>query len=500
MRQHIGLNVPALIGARALTVGTSGVTRTPIRKFAFITLAALLLAGSFVQPDRALATYPGTNGLVVITKTTGIVHQNEMLFGIYALKPGAWATYEPILTSETVSFHDPVLSPDGSKIAFRMGIRYYRLGVVNVDGTGLRELSTLDTQSSPTWSPDGRRLAFGARAAITGRYDLHVVNLDGSGLTRITDGPGHSIGAEWAAGDARIFYGFSQTIGSQSTLYSVRSNGTDPRQVSSEPESGFTVSPDGETVAVGIVDEHGDIQIHVMTATGGDNRQLTSGSGQSQPQSFSPDGSRILFYSNISGDHGGFYHMATDGSDVRTLAEGDEVRSADWGQTHFVDAETSKFRTDIYWALDEKITVGCRVGRFCPKGLVNRDQLASFVVRALKLPAASRDYFTDDNGNKHEGAINALAQAGITVGCGGTRYCPKGVVNRDQLATFMVRAFDLPPSTTDYYSDDDGNKHEPNINALAASDITRGCGPDSYCPDGAVTREQMTAFLRRASR
>jgi hypothetical protein len=91
-----------------------------------------------------------------------------------------------------------------------------------------------------------------------------------------------------------------------------------------------------------------------------------------------------------------------------------------------------------------------------------------------------------------------LAEAEITVGCTATTYCPGSPVRRDQMASFLVRAFELAGSATDAYVDDDGNKHEARINALAASGITGGCAPTKYCPSAVVTRGQMAAFLHRA--
>ena len=164
----------------------------------------------------------------------------------------------------------------------------------------------------------------------------------------------------------------------------------------------------------------------------------------------------------------------------------------------FTDIHGSKFHQDILWIYDRGITVGCAGDHYCPDGHTTRAQMATFLTRALDLPPASRDYFTDDAGNKHEDRINRLAEAGITVGCGGTWFCPDGTVTREQMATFLVRAFDLPPSTHDHYTDDDDSKHEERINALAASRITHGCGPSVFCPSGSVTRAQMAAFLHRA--
>jgi len=166
--------------------------------------------------------------------------------------------------------------------------------------------------------------------------------------------------------------------------------------------------------------------------------------------------------------------------------------------TPFSDISDSKFKSDIDWAYNNGITVGCSDTKFCPKGLVTRDQMASFLARMFKLPATTRNYFTDDNGNRHEQAINRVAAAGITVGCDAGKYCPKGVVTRAQMASFIARADDLSTGGgRDYFWDDNGNRHEANIDRFAAAGITTGCGDYKFCPNGSVTREQMAAFLHR---
>jgi glucose/arabinose dehydrogenase len=164
----------------------------------------------------------------------------------------------------------------------------------------------------------------------------------------------------------------------------------------------------------------------------------------------------------------------------------------------FTDVASSPFLDEIVWIAREGITGGCGGGRFCPSTLVTREQMASFLARALNLPAATRDYFTDDEGSQHEADINRLARAGISGGCSAGRFCPTDTVTRAQMASFLVRALDLPPGTTDAFADDEGNIHEASINALARSGITGGCGPGRYCPSASVTREQMAAFLKRA--
>ena len=83
--------------------------------------------------------------------------------------------------------------------------------------------------------------------------------------------------------------------------------------------------------------------------------------------------------------------------------------------------------------VEEGITLGCSADPplYCPDDDVRRDQMASFLARAMNLPDSVTDWFPDDNGNTHEGAINSIADAGITLGFGdGTQvarlvdHCP----------------------------------------------------------------------------
>lgn len=170
----------------------------------------------------------------------------------------------------------------------------------------------------------------------------------------------------------------------------------------------------------------------------------------------------------------------------------------------FTDIATSTFLDAIHWIFYEGITVGCGSGRFCPTASVTRAQMALFIMRGFDVPPATpgNDYFVDDNGVTGEGAINALAEAGITGGCDTARklFCPTARVTRAQMALFLDRAIEppLPLTSEDFFDDDDGKTGEAAINRLAAAGITGGCGPRKYCPTANVTRGQMAAFLRRA--
>jgi glucose/arabinose dehydrogenase len=127
----------------------------------------------------------------------------------------------------------------------------------------------------------------------------------------------------------------------------------------------------------------------------------------------------------------------------------------------------------------------------------------------LTLPAAAQlppgGTFTDDDGNTHEGNIEAIAAEGITRGCNppfNDHFCPDDFVTRGQMAAFLVRAFDLTESSHDGFVDVPSSHTFVNdIVRLASEGIARGCNPpanDRYCPDDFVTRGQMAAFIVRA--
>ena len=183
---------------------------------------------------------------------------------------------------------------------------------------------------------------------------------------------------------------------------------------------------------------------------------------------------------------------------VRFGATGGSVVVEAQDRTCVNDYSSSIFANDIAWAFEQGITVGCAPNLFCTNSIVNREQMASFLARALHLPNATRDYFTDDNESEHEGNINRIAEAGITAGCTATRFCPRASVTREQMASFLARAFGLPYATNDYFGDDNNSDHEADINRIAQADITGGCATGRYCPRSNVTRGQMAAFLHRA--
>ncbi|MET0567338.1 MAG: CAP domain-containing protein [Acidimicrobiia bacterium] len=227
--------------------------------------------------------------------------------------------------------------------------------------------------------------------------------------------------------------------------------------------------------------------------------------------------------SNILGDYnyvgigtdtsGGYLYVTVvfvgRGDSTATDSPTDAIASETSGYNGtFADDEGNIHEPNIEVIAAEGITLGCNPPEnslYCPDDSVTRGAMAAFIARALGLPAVNGDHFNDDDASTFENAINRVAAAGITQGCNppeNSKFCPNRTMTRGEMAAFLVRAFDLPASATDYFGDDRGHIFEDAINRLGAAGITLGCNPpenSKFCPDDPIRRDQMATFLVRAS-
>ena len=147
------------------------------------------------------------------------------------------------------------------------------------------------------------------------------------------------------------------------------------------------------------------------------------------------------------------------------------------------------------------ITTGCTSNSYCPSDSVTRAQMATFLTRAMDLTPTSTSLFRDVASNGvHAPNIGALAEAGVTSGCESGLFCPDSSITRAQMATFLANALDLDTSSSKAGFGDvpSGGVHTGAINAIAEKGITKGCGSGRYCPTQSVTRAEMASFLVRA--
>ena len=173
----------------------------------------------------------------------------------------------------------------------------------------------------------------------------------------------------------------------------------------------------------------------------------------------------------------------------------------------FTDDDGSPFENAIEWLATSGVTKGCNPPtntRYCPDDPVTRAQMATFLTRALDLPAGSTTFSDVGGDNPFRKAIASLADAGITRGCNppsNTNFCPDEPVTRQQMAAFLTRALGLPNGSSSFSDVASDSPFRKAIASLADAGITRGCNPPSntrFCPDDPVTRGQMAAFLYRA--
>ena len=155
-------------------------------------------------------------------------------------------------------------SPDGQRIAYSSGwqghgsIHYNKIGVVNADGTGQRDLTTFGRSTEPAWAPDGQRIVFSSSPTnpsyISTPVDLQIINADGTGRTVLLDGD-----VDWMAntspswspdGQSIVFARFSPgtdwVMPGQSELFAVNADGTGLRRVITVPGGAF--APDWNPV------------------------------------------------------------------------------------------------------------------------------------------------------------------------------------------------------------------------------------------------------------
>lgn len=163
------------------------------------------------------------------------------------------------------------------------------------------------------------------------------------------------------------------------------------------------------------------------------------------------------------------------------------------------------------FAIDCIVSFGIASGRadgtYGPARPVRRDQMATFIANSLAavgvaLPEAPRDHFPDDDGNVHEPNIDALAELGVVGGKADGTYAPAETVTRAQMATFLVNAYETATGLTlravgDAFTDDEGNVHETNIDKAATAGIVAGTSETTYTPTAVVRRDQMASFLAR---
>jgi len=174
----------------------------------------------------------------------------------------------------------------------------------------------------------------------------------------------------------------------------------------------------------------------------------------------------------------------------------------------FVDVPSGhQFYSYVTSLVLQRITAGIGGGFYGVDMPILRQQMAVFLLKAkygycYTPPACTVQVFGDVPCSLIFAPwISQLVAEGITAGCGGGNYCPSSPVRRDQMAVFLLKAFEgatyNPPDCTTATFDDVPctSPFARWIYELVARAITAGCGGGNYCPMANNTRGQMAVFL-----
>jgi dipeptidyl aminopeptidase/acylaminoacyl peptidase len=213
---------------------------------------------------------------------------------------------------------DPQLSPDGKQIAFtrravdRVNDKWdTSIWVMNADGSRQRSL-TLGT--SPRWSPDGSKLLYLASGQPSGTQ-LWVRFMDGDGgatqLSRLTESPTEP---EWSPDGSMI--AFRMNVATRESWNIALPSAPKGAKWTEAPR--IVQRLNYRSDRVGFTDD-GYQHLFVMTADGGQARQLTTGNWNHSAARWTPDSKALLFSSLRTPDaDGAWRETEIYRADVRT--------------------------------------------------------------------------------------------------------------------------------------------------------------------------------------
>jgi Tol biopolymer transport system component len=201
------------------------------------------------------------------------------------------------------------------------------------NGSGQTKITHTGSDYQPTWSPDGRKIAF--TSARSGTPQVYTMDADGGNETRLTDFSAVDWEPAWFPSGERVV--FSSDRDGDWNLYAItltedgRPLQSTQLTTSAANDRAPAVSPDGSKIAF-FSDRDGDDEIYVMDADepeGAANvpAQLTGARRREDifsPPDWSPDGSKIAYAANArvpEGTRVAIFIMDADGTDKRRLTD-----------------------------------------------------------------------------------------------------------------------------------------------------------------------------------
>jgi Tol biopolymer transport system component len=235
---------------------------------------------------------------------------------------------------------DLALSPDGQRLAFsHMDLHgfFWSIPVSPDTGktTGPAIALTTDPkvrQGRPTFSPDGKRIAFYKPNPETNRIELWMMNADGSGRVRLSEEGTFASGQPiWMAGGSQIaFLSRGQGPAAVWKRIDLESRAVETMAKTHEAWTWTRPSPDGRRLAIELADSEGRVNTWVLPSLEGEPRQLTSDAELAGSPVWSRNG-ELLTVRLRRGSHGQIGVVPVEGGPLKQVTSGVNVVSQpDW--------------------------------------------------------------------------------------------------------------------------------------------------------------------------
>jgi TolB protein len=251
------------------------------------------------------------------------------------------------LTNTPTWERSPKWSPDGTKILYT---NTSPLGnsatdgiyTMNPDGTGVTQLTHSSSEGHPNWAPDGSKIV------VCDRFSIKVMNADGSGQRQLTPGPDDCTagGPAWSPSGRKIAFSREAPSGDPEfnpltvdQIFLMDPDGSGIKNISNNGylDGDPIWSPSGGSKL--LFYRQGDV--YVMNSSGRGASVRAPSPDWDRPDSWSPDGTKVLFESTRGGACSicsGIFVMNRDGTGIMRLTGGttnDQGRAilpglADW--------------------------------------------------------------------------------------------------------------------------------------------------------------------------
>ncbi|QWC97141.1 Tol-Pal system protein TolB [Polynucleobacter paneuropaeus] len=231
---------------------------------------------------------------------------------------------------------DPIISPswspDGKKVAYVSFEDRKPVIYVHELATGKRVMlsNQKGNNSAPAWTPDGKQLAISL--SKDGNTQIYAINSDGSGLHRLSRG--YTIDTEpQYSPDGRYIY-FTSDRGGSPQIYRMSAEGEQVEGVKRiSYKQGFVtsprISPDGKYLAY-IANIGGAYRLYIVNLATGDSQALTDGTSDESP-SFAANGRYLLYSTKVNGKRV-LAAVSVDGNSKQVLTiPGSDIRQPSWG-------------------------------------------------------------------------------------------------------------------------------------------------------------------------